>query len=231
MKIIGVIPARKNSRRLPNKNFRELAGKPLIDWTVEAAIKSNIFSEIVISTDSEVDHRRLMNYPVRNIGTRPLRLAKDSTPSLDVIRHAVEKVELITKYKFEVIVTLQPTSPLRTADDIRASIQLFCSSKHADSLVSVTELSHIYHPEKIIRKLPKYINFEARVTYPKQDKLYITNGAAIYITSRKILHRSLLGTKCLTFLMPKWKSVDIDTLEDFKMADVILRNKNTFDEI
>ena len=228
MNVLGVIPARKGSKRLENKNFANFAGKPLVEWTIEASFESKIFTNIVLSTDSKADLDIFGSWGLLDIGVRPKELSTDSSTSLSVINHVLELAEKKTNVEYDAIVTLQPTSPLRTAEDIKNAFQKFLLNNKSDSLVSVTEVPHIYNPKKVIKDLTEFIEFEKDLIAKFNKSFYAPNGAAIYITSKEILPQKLIGSNCAHYCMPRWRSIDIDTFEDFLIAELIMKNKNLF---
>ena len=175
MRTVGLIPARGGSKRLPGKNVRYIAGKPLIYWTIEAALRSGL-NEVIVSTEDE-DIREIVRDSVRVID-RPAILADDLAPSDAVIKHALECVEA------DRVMLLQPTSPLRTTYHINEALKL-------GSTVSVYW----------------------------DGACYKRNGA-IYLM---YAHRPMEFTTC--YVMDKRDSVDIDTIEDFHMAEAYLETR------
>ena len=228
MKVLGVIPARKGSKRLENKNFANFAGKPLVEWTIEASFESKVFTNIVLSTDSKADLDIFSSWGLLDIGVRPKELSTDSSTSLSVINHVLELAEKKTNVEYDAVVTLQPTSPLRTAEDIKNAFQKFLLNDKSDSLISITEIPHIFYPEKVIKDLTEFIEFEKDSIAKFYKSFYAPNGAAIYITSKEILPHKLIGSNCAHYSMPRWRSIDIDTFEDFLIAELIMKNKNLF---
>jgi CMP-N,N'-diacetyllegionaminic acid synthase len=207
-----------------------MSGKPLIEWTLEAAINSKVFKQIVVSTDSKLELSRLTKYRILDIGVRPNELSLDSTPTIEVINYSLKATKTITKESYDAVVTLQPTSPLRSEEDIKKSVEIFNSNKNADSLVSVVEIPHIHYPERLLTKYTGLTKIENGSKF-STNRYFSPNGAAIYITKIDLLPNKLLGEKCLTYLMPKWRSIDIDTEEDFRIAEILLSNKEYFKDI
>jgi len=135
MNILGIIPARKNSKRLPDKNIRNLCGKPMITYTIEEAKKSKYLEKIIISSDDDRMEKIAEKYNVDFL-FRPKELAQDSTPTIDVVKHVVKKLEDEINYIPEIIVLLQPSSPLRIVEDINNGILMY-TKNNFDSVVSV----------------------------------------------------------------------------------------------
>ena len=224
MKILTVIPARGGSKGVPRKNIRPLHGKPLIVYTIEAAL--NVFDpyQVIVSTDSVKIGLKAMTAGARVPFWRPAELAQDNTPMIDVIQHAVERME-IEQGKFDWILLLQPTCPLRTADDIRAAVSL-AQRGNCDSVISVTRMED-YHPARMYKMscdgflTPLFWDEEKK---RRQDlsTVYHRNGA-IYLTRRDIIMAGeLWATEAVPYVMPPERSVNIDSEIDFKLAEVVL---------
>ena len=184
-----------------------------------------------MSTDSKADLDKFSNWGLLDIGVRPKELSSDSSTSLSVINHVLERAEKKTNVLYDVVVTLQPTSPLRTSEDINNAFQKFLLNDKSDSLISITEIPHIFNPQKVIKDLKEFIKFEIDQAHHLSKAFFAPNGAAIYITSKKILPNHLLGSNCAHYIMPKWKSIDIDTYEDFYIAELIMTNKYLFEDL
>ena len=226
MRILSVIPARGGSKGVPRKNLASVAGKPLIYYTIEAAHRSKLIDRSVVSTeDSEISN------VCRNLGAevvaRPIALAGDLSTTREVLLHAVQELAS-TGYYPDAILTLQPTSPLRTAQHIDEAIRLFSSNKMADSLVSCIPLPHIYHPLSLMTYnndgyLKPFLNLPQPTRRQDKPPLYARNGAAIYITRTDRLKEYIIGGNILPYIMDSAASLDVDTTEDLSEADRILR--------
>lgn len=228
--IVAIIPARKGSKSLRGKNTKPLLGKPLIAWTIEAALNSKKVELIAISTDDEKIMSMKKMY--RNIIfiKRPQRLSLDRTSTHDVVLHAVEHLEKRLQKGIDLVLTLQPTSPLRTNFHIDAAINLFHSGKKPDSLVSCIKVPHNYERNSQMRFENKLYLKSIKNTAPilrRQEKTeyYARNGAAIYLTKRSSLNKYIWGGRCLGFEMNTFESVDIDSIEDFALAEMLLKFK------
>lgn len=221
MKTLGIIPARGGSKGIPKKNIKLLNGKPLIAYTLEAALSSTI-DRVVVSTDCQEIAQIAKQFGVEVI-IRPSDLAKDSTPTLPVLQYTVNNIN----ETFDAVVTLQPTSPLRVAKHINEAIELFKNDDMADSLVSVIEVPHNYMPEKLMDIKGKYLvgNSEAK-RRQEINKAYARNGAAIYITKSSRLDDYIFGGNILPYFMEKINSVDIDYIEDWEIVNRIIRDKS-----
>ncbi len=223
MKILGIIPARGGSKGVPGKNIKLLAGKPLIHYSIEAAIQSGLL-DVIVSTDDQsiIDSAKEAGAKVPFI--RPQELATDTAQSIDVAIHALLQMERIENVQYDTIMLLQPTAPFRQASDIVACVDLLNSHQEADSVISVVDVN-AHHPARM-----KFIEHGFLIdppfceTYENQNRqeltpMYIRNGA-IYLTRRNtILKKSYKGDKCLAYVMPEMRSANIDTLHDFELAE------------
>jgi CMP-N,N'-diacetyllegionaminic acid synthase len=227
--ILGVIPARGGSKAIPRKNLALLANKPLLAWTVEVAIESDSLDRVVISTDdpeiAEVGKKLGAEIPF----LRPAELATDTSASIDVILHAIRWFDENEKYRPDYVLLLQPTSPLRTATDIRNSIEIMIAKK-GDSVVSVCETHQ--HPlwMKTVNDEGKLVDLGPQSSVParRQDlpSVFALNGA-IYLALRTFLlsERTFISDCTYAYVMPPERSIDIDTPWDFRVADLILRDR------
>ena len=217
MKILGIIPARGGSKGIPRKNIKLLNGKPLIAYTIEAALASNL-DRVIVSTDCKEIAGISKEYGAEVI-IRSFNLAEDTTPTLPVLQHVVSKLEV----EFDAVMTLQPTSPLRTSKHINEAIELFESDKEVDSLVSVVEVPHNYMPEKLMSFDGKYLTGNREVKRRQEiSTMYARNGAAIYITKTEKLGEYIFGGKILPYFMSKINSFDIDDMEDWEIVERLI---------
>ncbi len=234
-KFLAVIPARGGSKTILRKNIKPLCGRPLIEYTLDAAKASKLLNRIVLSTDNEeiasIGRKKGSKVPF----LRPEELAGDDCPTLPVIQHAVNFLEEKENYRPDYIVVLQPTSPLRTAEHIDEALHILMETG-ADSVVSVTEMPHRYNPCSIMKivkgKLVPFIQEGEKYTQRQlKPAFYARNGAAIYAFKYETLIKknSLYGDDCRPYLMSKADSVDIDDMIDFDFAEFVLskRRKTT----
>ncbi|MCY9826428.1 cytidylyltransferase domain-containing protein [Vibrio chagasii] len=227
-KVLGIIPARKGSKRLPGKNIMSFAGKPLISWTIEAALLSKYIDRVIVSTDCCEIKECAIKAGATVPFIRPSYLSSDSTSSFDVVAHALKELE--KEEMFSYVVLLQPTSPLRTSEHIDQTFDLLID-KQGDAVVSVCEAEHSplwsnTLPESL--SMDGFLRTEAD-NKRSQDlpKYYRLNGA-IYLVSKKCLLEKgsfLPDENCFAFVMPQEESVDIDTSLDFKVAELIAKEK------
>jgi len=221
--------ARGGSKGLPGKNIRPVGGKPLIAWTLEAALKCPLVNRVVVTTDSQeiADVCRAFGAEVPFL--RPSELAQDDTPGMDPLLHAVRWLEDNENYRPELVMLAQATSPLRPAEDMSRAIELLFE-KSADAVVSVTPVEE--HPFAMKRmdedgRMTDYVGQENPVNR-RQDlpPLYVLNGA-IYLVRRDVLLREeTFYTDCTYgLIMPPERSIDVDTAWDLYLADLILRDR------
>lgn len=220
---MALIPARGGSKGLPGKNIRPLKGKPLIGWSIEAARASRYVSRIVVSSDDEEILAVARDQGAETPFRRPASLAGDATPGMDVVLHALDQLA-----GFEWVVLLQPTSPLRLSADIDAAIEQ-CLKTNAPACVSVCEAPA--SPWWMFEvgaecRMRSFLPAEQRPVR-RQDlpDLYALNGA-VYVAKTEWLRtsRSFLTEETVAYVMPPARSVDIDTLFDFQLAECLLEN-------
>jgi CMP-N,N'-diacetyllegionaminic acid synthase len=221
MRVIGVIPARGGSKGIPMKNVKRLNGKPLIAYTIEAALASNL-DRVIVSTDCKEIAEVSRGYKVEVI-MRSDKLAQDDTPTLPVLQDLISK--MVDKY--DAVMTLQPTSPLRTASHINEALSIYLDNVDADSLVSVVKTPHNFMPEKLMTYNGKYLTGSG-IIKRRQDmrSVYARNGAAIYITKIEKLDKYIFGGKIIPFFMNKLDGIDIDDMEDWILLEALVKSQN-----
>lgn len=228
-KILAIIPARGGSKRLPNKNIKLLAGKPLIGWTIEAAKESAFIDDVFVSTDSSEIEAVVKQYDLSCPELRPASLAEDTTTTNDVIKYVVELLERQGK-SYDYFILLQPTSPLRNAQEIDCAIEkLYRNNKK--TLVS---LSVCDHSPLLTNTLPEDENLDGflkleRNTRSQDMPCYYRINGAIYIFTREFVGR-LSDIYCedgIAYLSERGNDVDIDTLDDFEYAEYLMLRKKT----
>lgn len=229
MKVLGVITARGGSKGIPGKNLKVLAGKPLLAYTVDTARRSGALDRVILSTEDEA-----IAAAGRDLGCdvpfiRPLDLAHDDTPHLPVIQHATRWMQERINYRPDAVMILQPTSPLRTGDDITAAVELLERSG-ADSVLSVNEVPVHAHPMRTLRldaagNAVLFVSGEPvrKRINRRQDlpQAWVMNGA-IYACRTRVLFAaepSLYGNRVVAYRMPAERSISIDDLEDWAAAE------------
>lgn len=228
MRLLAIIPARGGSKGVPRKNIRPLAGQPLIAYSIAAAQGARAVDRLVVSTDDD-EIARISRDLGAEVRRRPSALSQDETPTRDVLQHVAEDL-LVEGYRPDAVLTLQPTSPLRTARHIDEAAALFAARPDADSLVSCVEVPHIFHPRSVMRKeadgyLVPFLDTAQPTRRQTKETVFARNGAAIYITRTERLKDYVFGGRLLPYMMDIDSSVDIDTLNDFATAERLLQDR------
>lgn len=224
MSNIAIIPARSGSKGLKDKNIKELKGIPLIAYSIKCAIGSGMFDSVFVSTDSKEYAKVAEEYGADAHFLRSKKNSSDTAGSWDVVREVLEQFEKEGKV-FDNIMLLQPTSPLRTKEDIINSFKMM-KTKNANAIVSVTEMEHSplwcnTLPENL--SMEEFFNDKA-INTPRQGlpTYYRLNGA-IYLLKRKELQKEkMFRDGCYAYIMSNERSVDIDKNWDFKLAEIYL---------
>lgn len=219
--VLAVIPARGGSRGVPRKNIRLFAGKPLLVWAIEEAKKSKYIDRLILSSEDQeiIELARSANCEVPFI--RPQELAREDTPGIEPILHALAMLP-----EYEMVIVLQPTSPLRSASDIDDCVEQ-CVGQNAPACVSITEVEQnpywmyrLTADNRLRPLLETKSNLFSRQNLPR---VFILNGA-VYVAQSEWLRkkRSFLTEETLGYVMPFERSVDIDTEFDFQKAGFLL---------
>ena len=226
-KIIGIIPARGGSKGIRKKNIVDLAGKPLIAYTIEQAKGSKYMDKIIVTTDDEKIAEISRSLGAEVPFSRPKALATDEAKGIDVVLHAITWFDS-NEESFDIVMMLQPTSPLRLSEDIDKAIEVLFL-KNAMAIVSVCKSEH--HP-LWSNTLPEDSNMKNFINPEYMNKnrqelpvFYRLNGAIYlsfcnYIKDRK----SFYGENTFAYIMPDERSIDIDNMLDFKLAELLLNS-------
>lgn len=219
MKNLCIIPARAGSKRIANKNIKPLAGVPLISWTIRAALNSKVFDKIIISTDSSeiANIAEREGVPVGSL--RPANLATDQSTASEVIAYHLRDIRV------ENICYLQPTSPLRSEVDVVESY-IKLTNSGADSVISVTDTGTPY--SWLYEQDSSFEEFMVNVSTKRSQDLKpaLSLNGAIYWFKFEAFKKNgthLLTKNTLPYVMPKGRSVDIDELEDFQLAEILIK--------
>lgn len=226
-KIVALIPARGGSKGIKNKNIIDLCGKPLISYTIQAALESKYIDKVIVSTDSQEIADVAIKYGAEVPFLRPGELASDTSKTIDAVMHAVGELEK-RKEEYDILILLQATQPLRTADDIDSAIELFIKNK-GQSLVSVSPVEDNPILIRTIDNLGRMNSIlPMKSTCRRQDMpLYYRVNGCIYINliSELDLNTSF-NDNTIPYIMPKERSVDIDEIKDLLIAQYyISRNE------
>lgn len=231
MNIVGIIPARSGSRRIPDKNIKMLSGHPLIYYTIREALKAKTLNRVIFSTDSQRYADIAKSYGAEAPFLQPKEISGDDAGTTLVLIHCINYLENNESYPVDVVVTLEPTSPFRISKDIDDAVNKLLQTG-ADSVVSVREISEPPHwmfkldGDKMISFLNVDTSRFGRISRNQLPKLYIPNGA-VFVTRRDVVmkEKRVYGRDCRALIMPAERSLDIDTLEDFRYAEFCLRRK------
>lgn len=223
---LAIIPARGGSKRLPRKNVLDLQGKPLIAWTIEASINSKYIDKTIVSTDS-TEISTISKQFKADVIIRPKELSTDTASSYDAIIHAVDSMSK----KYDYIVLLQPTSPLRTAQHIDEAIEQLIQKK-SDAIVSVCEMEHSPLWANTLSNdgsMKNFLKEEIKNKRSQELPQYYRLNGAIYICGLKQLKNEesfLIKANIYAYIMDAFSSVDIDNKIDFELAKVLIRALN-----
>lgn len=224
--VLGIVPARGGSKGLPGKNVRPLAGRPLLEYTARAARASGVIDRLVLSTDSpeigDVGRRAGLEVPF----LRPAALAADDTPMLPVVLHSLDALAA-TGWTADILVLLQPTSPLRRAEHIRNAVNLLRETE-ADSVVTVIEVPRHLSPDYVMKiedgRLRPFLPEGARVMRRQDARPAYSRDGTVYACWVRTIERfgSLYGDDCRPLLIDARDSLSIDSSADWEAAERML---------
>jgi len=229
--ILGVITARGKSKGIPHKNIKILGDKPLIAYTIEVAKNSELITHLITSTDDREIAEIAKKYGCNVPFLRPKELGRDDTPTLSVLQHATTFMEKKLGIKFDYLVILQPTSPFRIVEDIDKTIQLLIDTPEADSAVSICEVEKNHHPMKAKRlegnRVLPYCIEEPEGSRRQDYPVCYKRSAAVYVQKRDLVMKKnrLYGDYIVGHIVPRERSIDIDTEYDWLRAEYMLKNK------
>ena len=231
--VIAIIPARGGSKGLPRKNIKELCGKPLIAWSIEAGLGSQYTDEVIVTTDSEEIAHIARAFGASVPFMRPTKLASDTATSFDAIKHTLDFCENELKKKFDYIVLLEPTSPLRDRSDIDMAIEQLLSNPQALALVGICK-TESQNPAFLVKKngenfLVGYENKNMKVlrrqdindVYFFEGSIYVSHIETL-LTKKTFYHERTLG-----YEVPKWKALEVDDLDDFVMIEALMKHRGS----
>ena len=228
--ILGLIPARGGSKGLPGKNTRPLLGKPLIAWTIEQALTSKYLDRVVVSTDDKEIAEISKKYGAEIPFMRPKKLAEDNAKGIDIVLHTIDWFRENDKRKqYDLIMLLQPTSPLRKSEDIDKAIE-YLFLREAKAVVSVCEVDH--HP-LWANTLPEdgcmkdFIRKEIINKNRQELPVFYRLNGAIYLAYCDYINqcKSFIGKDTFAYIMPRERSIDIDDEIDLRLAETLMKIK------
>jgi CMP-N,N'-diacetyllegionaminic acid synthase len=228
--IIAIIPARGGSKGLPDKNIMELCGKPLLGWSIDAGLASKYIDEVVVTTDSEDIASIARDFGASVPFMRPAELASDTATSFDAIKHTIDFYENRLNKRFEYIVLLEPTSPLREKNDIDEMIEKIISvEKQFDAIISLGEVHE--HPsimKKLIsNKITSYCN-ELDMASRRQDNesAYFPYGVAYIVKTKTLMdEKSFYPKRTTYYLLKRYQCFEIDDIYDFIAIENIMKHE------
>lgn len=226
--VLAIIPARFGSKRIPLKNIKSFLGKPLIAYTIEQALHTPFINRVIVDTDSEHIAKIARKYGAEVPFLRPAGLAIDTSKVYDSIEHLLNKLKKIENYVPTHIVLLQTTSPLRQQNDIDSCWKLMQKSDATTVLTVCPTHPRIYHLSKkndlILVNGSEYQSTNMQAW----GKGYILNGCFVYIVKVDALlkEKIIITKKTKAVICPKWRSIDLDTPEEWVMAEVLYKNRN-----
>lgn len=228
--VLAVVPARGGSKGVPGKNIKKLGGKSLIGWTIEAGLKSKGITRLIVSTDYDDIAQEAKKCGAEIPFIRPSEFAQDKSPTIDVIRHALEALEKEEGYKPDAVLILQPTTPFRTADDIDSAIETFFAH-NADCVVSLSKVPGHFHPDwQIVEQDEVLMLYNGKpikeIIKRRQDlgDTFYRNGEIYVIKPSVVIEQnSLYGDK----IYPVYTEgkINIDTLDDFAQAERLIKEE------
>lgn len=230
METLAIIPARGGSKGLPGKNILPLNGKPLIAHTIESAQQAQHVSRVIVSTDDNAIAKTAKAYGAEIPFLRPAEISDDLSPGIDVCLHALQHMRDQQNYSPDIVILLQPTSPLRTAEDIDAAIDLMLQ-QNADSIVGLKPVTEYPQWMKKLsndhRISPFFKDLHIASTRQELDQAYLLNGA-IYAskTGPLVENKGFYNESTCGYVMPEDRSIDIDTAHDLIFAETILNQPN-----
>lgn len=225
--ILTIIPARGGSKGVPRKNIRKLGSKPLIAYTIQAALESEFVNRLVVSTDDAEIAAISQSFGADVPFLRPPEFATDTAKAIAVVKHMLTEMEKLDNCEYQVVVYLEPPSPFRQPEDIDACVDLFLEHDPG-SVVSVHEANQ-FHPilmKKIMDGQLKPIWKDEPEGVPRQlyePKAYMRNGAVYVIRRENILKEVFYGDPIIPYVMPDERSVCIDSMLDWYTAEAMAR--------
>jgi CMP-N,N'-diacetyllegionaminic acid synthase len=220
--IIVIILARGGSKGVPKKNLKKICGKPLVSWTIEHAIHTKGISSVWLSSDSDQILKVGKNYGI-NLIKRPKNISKDSSSSVSGWIHAINLIE--KNEKIDIVIALQPTSPLRESKDIEKGLKEFQKNQY-DSMFSGADIGdfYIWKKQNMLLKSINY-NYKNRKRRQEIEPQYVENGSFFIFTPKIIKkYNNQLGGKIGISLMEFWKSFQIDDADDIEFCETIMKH-------
>ena len=229
--MLAIIPAREGSKGVVGKNIRHLGGKPLIAYTIQAALESKKIDRVIVSTDSHYIAEVSMEYGAEVPFLRPKSISQDDSLILDNYKYMLERLKIENGEVIDSFVAIQPTSPFRNSFDIDSAIELFCNN-NTDSVISFTKEAHPPEWNRIINDDSTFSNFITEEIYNRQAYkwVYRFNGAVYVYKSELIKNSVMYNDTSLAYVIPEERSLDIDTENDFMYAEFLINKAQQTNE-
>lgn len=227
MRVLGIVPARGGSKRVPGKNLRVLGGRSLVARAIEACLAAKRLSRVVVSSDDARVLGIAGQYANVAALARPEAISGDRAPAIEFVRHALGELEGGGDAHYDAVAIIQPSSPFTEGADIDATTAVLEAAVDADSAVSVMELEHAIHPLKLKRlvegRLLPFLEAEnGRMAAHELPTLYVRN-CSVYVTRRAALNRGeIIGDDSRAYSMPRERSLDINDEFDWDLARFLL---------
>ena len=233
-KILGIIPARAGSKRVKHKNIKKLNGKPLIAYTIEAALQSNMLDRLIVSTDSTEIAMIAKDFGAEVPFIRPAELAKDDVPDLPVLLHALDELNSSSGFQPDVVVNLRPTSPFKTYKIINKVIAEF-NNPEVECVRTMTKAEGVFHPywmykvakNGVASQFINDININDYFQSQLLPSVYRINGVVDAYRTKKIIDGDILSGNIRSVIIDEKESFDIDNDFDFKLCETLLKVKES----
>lgn len=237
MEVLAIIQARGGSKGIPHKNIKPLCGKPLIGWTIEAALASKLVTRVIVSSDDDEILKVSKGYGAEVPFKRPAEFATDGAKSIGLLEHALKWLAENENYSPDAVVQLKPTNPLRTGDHIDTCVERFFQEPTLDAVITVVKAS--IHPlktwkfegEHLVPFIPEEVfGIHEAAKTPRQQlpEAYGNNSCVHVLNPKTILEKhSSIGTRVAGVELSREESINIDEPIDFDIAELLLQRKNT----
>lgn len=229
LNVLALIPARGGSKGLPGKNLRPLCGRPLVQWSIDTALACSMIDSVIVSTDDEKIAELALLAGAEVPFLRPQVLSGDTAPSTEVVIHALDFLENTGRI-FDVVILLEPTSPLRDVQDIDLALQHLVDAK-ASSIVSVCR-AEATHPAFMFKatsqgRLKPFLSSPPTSLRRQQIEPMFYLDGSLYASRVKALRtkKSFYHNDTIAHEVSKWKAIEIDDIEDFQMTEAIIKYK------
>jgi len=217
-RVLGIIPARAGSKRIPGKNRKLLAGKELVRYSIEAALQARFLTDVVVSSDDPQILKIATEYAGVLALERPSEISGDTALAITFVNHALGEIDKV----YDAVAIIQPSSPFTLGSDIDSTINLL--SPEVKSAVSVMKLDHAIHPYKLkvmegTSLIPYLEEEQGRMAAHEMPDIYVRNGSVYVSTIDLIASGKIIGEVCSGYVMPRERSIDINDELDFKFAE------------